>query len=106
MTRADGKFPEYEKIDIDPDFWPSDYWTESMVCEVCDINWPCTLHFSVCPMCHTETKEADFRPTYRYPEAVKRLLTARFDDLYQEWDEGTTDEDILEEVNNVEESRA
>lgn len=87
MSRRDGTFPAYEKIEIDPNVWPANYWTACLSCEQCDTNWPETSHFELCPECHVETEAHDFRPTYRWPDAVKRLHTARFEHLYDEWDE-------------------
>ena len=98
MNRTDGKFPAYEKIEIDPEVWPTNYWDSSLKCPSCATLWPNQVLFIMTPCCKVKAKiNTGEAPDMRWPEAVKRLLTARFERIYDEWNEGYTDEQLLME---------
>lgn len=106
MSRSDGSFPSYTKYNVDPDQWPPSYWDHSYRCKQCATHWPQTPFFVVSPCCDAPTGKADDPPDMRWPEAIEALHHARFDKLYEEWNEDKSDEDLsidaaFEEIRNI-----
>lgn len=99
MSRSTGTFPRYTKLDIDSEKWPNDYFNSSRFCESCETHWPASHLFSTCPIDGEETKiDEHNKPDLRWPDALKTLLNARFDILYEEYNEGLTDEQLAWEA--------
>jgi len=99
MPRSNGKFPKYEKVDIDPEVWPSKYWDSSRVCPSCNIHWPNLDLFEMSPCCDVQTEVDDTAPDVRWPDAVKAFLAGQFNNLYERYNEGRTDQELVfEEV--------
>lgn len=95
MSRSSGKFPRYTKLKIDPDEWPANYFGSCRYCDVCEMCWPTSHLFTACPKCGEETVIDEQRsPDIRWPDAVKELLTSRFEALYDQYNEGLTDEQL------------
>lgn len=95
MSRMDGKYPTYNKLEIDKDNWPVDYWEGSRLCEVCATQWPRYDIFDTSPCCGSNTVlDREIGPEMRWPTAVERLLQFRFDEWYEEWNAGLTDEQL------------
>jgi hypothetical protein len=95
MGRLSGTFPPYSKIDVDPEEWPDNYWESSRECPQCKKHWPAIGLFHESPCCGASTilteKEV---PDMRWPDAVKALLTHRFNRWYDEYNEDIDDEKL------------
>jgi hypothetical protein len=94
MGRSNGEFPEYQKVEINPDIWPSKYWDRSRQCKYCKRKWPNTFHFKQSPCCYHDTEIINSPPDLRWPEATQKLLESRFEEVYIEWNEGISDEKL------------
>lgn len=94
MARSDGKFPSYTKLRIDPKKWPEHYWDSSLSCTSCDKRWPNTHLFKTCVDCGGKTTQVEDAPNVRWPEAVSAILHARFESLYEIWNEDVPDEKL------------
>jgi hypothetical protein len=94
MSRHDGSFPEYTKIDVSPDEWPLGYWEKARECTGCGFNWPHPHLFEPSPCCNEPTNLIDGTPGLRWPEAVAKLLSVRFERWYDEYNEGVSDEQL------------
>lgn len=95
MSRSKGTFPAYSKLDIDPNVFPPGYWDSSLECKECGMLWPNTHLFmpSICCSKGTRVNEAN-APDMRWPEAVYALHEKRFNELYERWNEGLSDEEL------------
>lgn len=94
MSRTDGVFPKYTKLDISLDDWPKGYWDKSRECSLCGTKWPHPHIFEPSVCCEEPTNLVEAPPDSRWPEAVAQLLTARFDKLYDEYNEGLEDDQL------------
>lgn len=94
MSRTDGKFPTYTKLDVSPDEWPLSYWDKSRQCSSCGFQWPHPHIFEPSPCCSEPTNLIDSPPELRWPEAVSKLLNARFEKFYFEYNAGVDDEQL------------
>jgi hypothetical protein len=93
MGRLDGTFPPYQKLEIDSDVWPDDYWESSRRCPKCGQCWPANGLFHISPCCGESTiLNADEVPHMRWPDAVKELLKFRFGQWYEEYNDAVDDE--------------
>jgi len=98
MSRSKGTFPRYSKVDVDPELWPLRYWDASRFCESCGTRWPNTHLFSKCPTCDIGTTiDEHSAPDMRWPDAVKSYLASRFEKLYERYNEGRTDQELIYE---------
>lgn len=107
MSRSDGKFPSYHKYKLDPEIWPHEYWDHSYRCSNCATHWPANAFFAKTPCCEASVEKTTEPPDMRWPDAIMRLNEARFERLYDEWNENKSDEDlsvdsVLEEIQNIE----
>jgi hypothetical protein len=99
MSRSDGKFPSYVKLEIDPDQWPENYHDKARQCVGCAKLWPHPHLFDPSPCCDCETEVVEATPDMRWPDAVHHLLEARFNRWYEEYNDGLADEQLAwEEV--------
>jgi hypothetical protein len=99
MGRSDGSFPSYKKLDVHPAEWPKNYYHSSRSCIQCGLRWPDQEIFSPTPCCNSRTLKSELAPEMRWVEACKRILESRFDEFYEEYNEGLTDDQlILDEV--------
>lgn len=99
MSRSDGKFPAYTKLEIDSEKWPPNYFDKARQCIGCGLLWPHPHLFDPSPCCDCETTVVENMPDMRWPEAVKRLHQVRFDRWYDEYNDGLEDEQLAwEEV--------
>lgn len=97
MSRTDGKFPRYIKLDIDQDNWPDNYWSSSRFCRECGTHWPNTHLFETCLNCDISTSVDTYSPPeMRWPDAITSLLTYRFEKLYEIYNEGIDDKQLVE----------
>jgi len=94
MSRTDGKFPGYTKLDISAEDWPDKYWEKSRACAECGYRWPYPHLFQPSPCCGAFTTLIDEAPSLRWPEAVSRLFHERFEKFYDEYNEGLTDDKL------------
>lgn len=94
MSRSDGEFPTYTKLEIDPDTWPADYFDKARMCVGCGLHWPHPHLFDPSPCCNCETEVIESAPDMRWPDAVKRLHEARFDRWYEDYNDGLEDEQL------------
>lgn len=97
MSRSTGSFPHYTKIDVDPNEFPKDYWNASQVCPNCETRWPSSHLFSITPCCGEKaTVDTHAAPDMRWPDAIKSLLTVRFENFYEKYNEGKSDDQLEE----------
>lgn len=94
MSRRDGLFPTYKKLEVFPDEWPLGYWDKSRECSACAFMWPHPHVFEPSPCCDEPTNLVDGPPEIRWPEALIKLQQARFEKFYHEYNEGITDEQL------------
>lgn len=94
MSRSDGQFPPYTKLQLDPNEWPSDFFTKSRECVECGFLWPHPHVFDPTPCCNAGANIVDVAPDIRWPDALKRLLEARFNLWYEEYNDGLADEQL------------
>lgn len=95
MSRSDGTFPPYYRVDLDPNVWPQKYWDSARRCLGCELRWPNTLSFELCPHCGAGTEVSQSPPDMRWPEAIRELLKFRFETWYEAYNDGLTDEQIV-----------
>lgn len=94
MSRSDGTFPPYAKLDVDPTEWPDDYWDSSRTCP-CGKQWPAIGLFGISPCCGKSTTLTESSvPDMRWPDAITALLRARFDSWYTDYNENVEDETL------------
>jgi len=100
MSRSTGTFPAYSKLKLNPDEFPKGYWDSSVECKECGTLWPNTHLFTPTICCGKGSRIVETAPDMRWPEAVSALHEKRFNDLYERWNEGLTDEQLakVEEV--------
>jgi len=94
MSRSDGKFPVYTRLDIDVEEWPQGYYEKARQCEGCGLKWPHPHVFDVSPCCDAKTMLIEDAPDMRWPDAVKALHEARFTRLYEEYNDGVQDDQL------------
>jgi len=95
MSRSTGTFPSYTRIDLDPEHWPADYWGSSLVCQACETRWPSHDLFKRSPCCDIGTQlDENNAPDMRWPDAIKAHLTRSFEQFYEQYNEGTTDQEL------------
>jgi len=95
MVRKE-EFPKYEKIDIDPDNPPDNYFGSARRCIACGLKWPNEKNFyprSVC--CGRETRVIGESPNFTWKEAVKVLLNKSFEEFYEKYNGGLSDEELM-----------
>lgn len=99
MSRSDGKYPKRKMLAIDANKWPNNYWDSVLYCQPCDIRWPSSSYFKHCLDCGEKTtKSPGMAPEMRWPEAVKRVLGKEFEEFYEEWNEGSTDDQLKDPI--------
>ena len=99
MARSDGRFPLFSKFKLDKNVWPQGYWDTARACVKCGVRWPNHSAFAPTPCCRSSTSTQDGSPDMRWPEAVFSLYDAKFEELYNIWNEGRSDEELAwEEV--------
>jgi hypothetical protein len=94
MSRSDGQYPPYTKLEIDADRWPENYYDKTRQCAGCGMLWPHPHLFEPSPCCNCETEVIDGAPDIRWPDAVKRLHEARFERWYDEYNDDLADEQL------------
>lgn len=88
-------FPHYTRLDLDPEVFPPNYWAASNKCPTCELHWPTSHLFSTTPCCGDEAEKDEHNaPDMRWPDAIKSLLSKRFEDLYDQYNDGITDEQL------------
>lgn len=94
MGRLNGTYPSYSRLKFDPEIWPDHYWDKCRECTNCEeICWPALDEFKTSPCCTAPTKVVEgISPNIRWPEALKQLLTFRFDTWYDKYNENVSDE--------------
>lgn len=95
MSRSNNSFPSYVKLDINP-ARPKKGWDDGCRrCSECGKSWPNIASFSPSP-CHNVTAGIvkTSPPDMTWPAAVKELLRAKFNKYYEQWNEGTSDEEL------------
>jgi hypothetical protein len=100
VARSNGEFPGFEKIDLDADTTPKNYWDSNRRCPTCNTCWPDVETFNPAP-CHpdVETVRENGAPDMRWETAIKRFHECRFEHYYNEWNEDKSDEQLaLEDV--------
>lgn len=98
MPRSKGTFPKYKKVDIDSEIWPPKYWDSSKLCPACETRWPNMPVFAKTPCCGVAgTTDEHSAPDMRWPDAVSAYHAARFEDLYDNYNEGRTDQELAYE---------
>lgn len=108
MTRSNGKFPVYRKLDIDTVHSPEDFLTTgARRCLKCDVNWPNYKIWERCPRDGSVTRAYFYEmeddeglrvmahPDMEWREAVHELLELQFEKLYENWNEGQGDLALL-----------
>jgi hypothetical protein len=104
MTRSTGRYPSYVKISLDPEL-PPDGWNEGIRrCMSCKKAWPNLGIFSPSPCCNVHagiSMGEELHPDMTWSAAVKALLIYRFEKYYERWNEGLSDEDLVNLGNGV-----
>lgn len=96
MTRSDGTFPSYVKLNLSFDDPPKDWNVGVRRCIQCGKNWPNLNHFSPSPCCNAQAGVvADAIPDMGWEVALRDLLRFRFERYYERWNEGFTDEQLM-----------
>lgn len=94
MSRSDGEFPKYQRLEIDENEWPVDYWESHRRCSSCGAKWPDTVAFAVSPCCGNPTTRDSGPPDLRWDKAISALKHREFEKFYEEWNEGVSDEQL------------
>lgn len=96
MSRLDGTYPSYVKLDIDASHPPKGWNDGARRCEHCNKDWPNLSLFSPSPCCGANAGIVSTAiPDMTWPLAVKMLLTHRFEKWYERWNDGASDEDLV-----------
>ena len=102
MSRRDGVFPPYVKLDLDKEVWQPklpDYYDQSRCCNNCGTGWPNLDYFRMSPCCNDITTIVPGGPDMRWPDAVDALQKFRFEKYYDKYNDGLSDEELaFEEV--------
>ena len=104
MTRLDGIYPEYTKIETTAEDWPVNYWDSSLTCGKCETHWPDNKLFQLSPCCGAPSKRTDNVPDMRWPEALFRLQEMRFNTFYEIWNAGYTDDQLTMEAEHIDDA--
>jgi len=95
MSRSNGEFPKYIKLELNAEEWPDNYWDCHRKCAACGLGWPNHKMFTKCPECNLGLSSIKAGPPdMRWPDAVMSFHAARFEALYATWNEGITDEQL------------
>lgn len=96
MSRSDGEYPGYIKLQIDPKR-PVEGWNDgARRCIACKKAWPNLALFSPSPCCNANAGVvSSAEPDMSWESAVKSLLHARFERYYEKWNEGASDEQLM-----------
>lgn len=96
MTRSNGSFPTFTKTDLDPRSPKTGWNVGCRRCMQCGKNWPNISAFSPSPCCNTQSGiVGDGTPEMDWSSAVKQLLSLKFERLYERWNEGVSDEQLM-----------
>jgi len=96
MPRSNDKFPSYQKLKIDAKKPPLRWNEGCRRCIACKKCWPNSRYFSPSPCCNQNAGiVTTTEPQVTWAEGVKAVLTARFERLYEIWNEGLTDEQLM-----------
>jgi hypothetical protein len=96
MSRKDSVFPNYVPLKVDPNDPPADVFERgSRRCQKCGTQWPNYGIFSPTPCCGSPSQQIPHVPHMTWKEAVKKLLHARFERYYTQWNDDVTDEAIV-----------
>lgn len=92
MTRSDGKFPQYARLDLNRKDPPNGWNEGSRRCIKCKKDWPNLPEFSPSPCCDERAGiVSDGEVDISWPDAYAELMRFRFNRIYEKWNEGTTD---------------
>ena len=88
-------YPEYIKLDLDPNKIPKGYGEKSVRCVSCGLKWPALKPFegsSVC--CKSSTIDDTDSPDISWSDAVHKLQKRRFDEWYEKFNSGLNEDEI------------
>lgn len=95
MSRSDGEFPLYTKLDYNVDDPPEGWNQGCRRCATCKKNWPNIPGFSPSPCCNYQTGiVADGTPDMSWQDAYRELMNFRFDRFYEKYNEGASDVEL------------
>lgn len=95
MSRSDGSFPVYNKLDLDKDHPRKDWDEGCRRCIQCGKSWPNISSFSPSPCCSVAAGTVgNMSPDMSWKEAVIALHTSRFERIYSVWNEDMSDEQL------------
>lgn len=95
-TTKNRKYPEYNKLDIDSEVVPENYYDSSAVCKGCGTRWPNIGFFnkrSLC--CYTEITISSIQPDFTWKDAVSKLNHIRFEVFYEKFNNGLNETEQL-----------
>lgn len=96
MSRSDGQYPSYVKLNVDPHKPPTGWDHGARRCIRCKKAWPNLAIFSPSPCCNENAGQSNTaEPDMSWADAVQHLLRAKFDRYYEKWNEGATDEQLM-----------
>ena len=92
MSRSDGTFPQYVKLDYSKSEAPENWNDGVRRCKECKKNWPNLPEFSPSPCCNCQAGTvSDALPDMDWETAYIELVRFRFDRVYEKWNDGATD---------------
>jgi hypothetical protein len=95
MSRTDGTYPSYVKVNLDAAH-PKDGWNDGCRrCSNCGKSWPNVAVFSPSP-CHNVVAGIvkSGTPDMPWAKAVSELRHAKFERYYEKWNDGASDEEL------------
>lgn len=92
MSRTDGNFPPYSKLEYSKQNPPDGWNVGSRRCIGCKKDWPNVADFSPSPCCNYQAGVvADGFPDMDWETAYIELMRFRFERYYEKWNDGATD---------------
>lgn len=96
MSRSDGVYPSYAKLELDPNKPPAGWDYGARRCIKCKKSWPNMGIFSPSPCCNENAGVVNTaEPDMSWAEALSEVLRVRFERYYEKWNEGASDEQLM-----------
>ena len=92
MSRRDGNYPPYAKLEYSKNDPPEGWNDGARRCIGCKKDWPNVPEFSPSPCCNYQAGiVADALPEMTWDTALTELKRFRFERFYEKWNDGASD---------------
>lgn len=96
LTRYDGTFPHYTKLEYNKSSPPQGWNEGARRCMECKRDWPNLPEFSPSPCCNMQAGVvSDASTEMTWADAYGALMLFRFERIYEKWNDGMTDVELI-----------